>query len=299
MATCPNGFSRLLAALEREPSLTSISAVPNQRHIFPIMELPAELRIHIYSYALAEGSVKIVQRIDKVASQQAKASFYEKFREDRASKRECPVMSRYLTAEIARPSKRRKRYPSYGTHYTAAILQVNQEMYRETLPLLYGQNQFVFKSFTCLSAFCMDIGPGRRFLTNVELQQLGPYDLRFDMSIMQDASRLRRLRVNQTDHCNWIRPVAYMAVSKIMLPLHRRTSTCTCSTTDVCTCATLAARTRLVNVLKMDVKPSRMRDWDREVECDTDASTLRHAILRTWEERIAEQKVANQARESA
>ncbi|RMZ71224.1 short-chain dehydrogenase reductase sdr [Pyrenophora seminiperda CCB06] len=108
-----------------------------KREIFPFMQLPAELRNMIYTYALTDGlGIYLIG----------------------------------ITKDNRRNTQRVSAKPYMMTPLVPSLLAVNKQIYREGIDILYD-NEFFFANGFALYAFMINLGPtGAKHIKKITLQ---------------------------------------------------------------------------------------------------------------------------------
>ncbi|KAK5172625.1 uncharacterized protein LTR77_002745 [Saxophila tyrrhenica] len=271
------------------------SEAPAQHHPSAFEELPQAVRQIIIKFVLvAHGDIKISHRIDKAATETIVKAFDISKKRGTASRQQRPDKRYYLTAEVT--GLRKKKLQSYSSLHNPAIIFLSKSIHSEAAQVLYGNNSFRFISPEALTRFAAVAKHGAHFLKSVSVEGVNLWSTSFvKLHALEHAAGLRRLHIkvlDQTGTIHSIKEAANTQLDKILLPLHRRATNCSCSTEHICTCVTVEERERYVDTiaLHMGNSPFHCPNGEGHRELDSkdeeDASMLRKAILGSWKRRI-------------
>ncbi|PSN60926.1 hypothetical protein BS50DRAFT_445191, partial [Corynespora cassiicola Philippines] len=107
-----------------------------KKHVFPFMELPAELRVNIYRMALQRDEPLLLHLQRTVEQEDAKGGV-----SDRSSRPRTSTMSRnlnsrdHLISDVSDASQK--------DHINPALLRTCRQVYKEARQVLYSDNEFV------------------------------------------------------------------------------------------------------------------------------------------------------------
>jgi hypothetical protein len=135
--------SLILTVDNQKRKAKTVSRPLPKRNIFPFMELPAEIRNMIYTYALTDSSGINLQ-----------ATFKHKRRTVERISAECQEkLSGYMKMSDAVRAEVEEPMP-----LAPSLLAVSKQIHSEGLDILYG-NEFIFADSFALYAFLINVGP--------------------------------------------------------------------------------------------------------------------------------------------
>lgn len=119
---------------------------------FRFLDLPSELRNHVYSILLEEDG-PISMWSHKILNE---------------ARRPVRYSYRYTDGKVKRDGSNGKRVNS--EHSSAAILGVSKQVHAEAASILYGSNSFTFAGIKELQPFLARTASMRKYLTHVQLR---------------------------------------------------------------------------------------------------------------------------------
>ncbi len=131
---------------------------------------------------------------------------------------------------------------------------------------------------------------GRKLLVDIALINYSLLDFAFHLEGLQDASRLRyiRLKNKSSTHTQATPSLSDMASGvfrAVLRPLHTRGLACTCGKPGRCALITSAELERLMGLVQLDLSSGVLKFNDgveRPFDMQRDAAALKKEILKYW-----------------
>ena len=265
--------------------------------VFPLEDLPLELRNEIYKHSLViNGYVNVFLELDHEAM---KADFQEQT-ERVGLKGTIRVKQQYITR--FRPMidhMDEKPGLNFKDLCSPTILRVSRNTYNEALPILYQLNKFRFTKPIALQRFAALIGAKMGLLTDVEVESF-PLDAEeYHVAIkepLRHATKLHRLALTLSSPISrpyHLQDVANQLVCLINAPRleQEHSGTCAYSMTSVCTCISSNEQKRRINMLDLQPCARSSFTFDDKETIRTEFSSdiqgwIRDELLRVWNDKI-------------
>ncbi|KAK0946517.1 hypothetical protein LTR29_001985 [Friedmanniomyces endolithicus] len=223
---------------------SSTAGLVQSKHAFPFDKLPPELRNKIYRLVLvtAEGPIEIIGRINvkhRDLSRQPCSCYRRTLFECSRCKGLAETEAYDFEAKtLAIGGKKSRRKPLMKKAYGGGVLSINRQAHQEAAAILYGENVFVFSSYSVFQRFSNKIGRKIALLRDIEIMNLPPRSGADFFSTFPTDCTLQRLKI-------WASSALFIgpnSVLKLLLPLIAKSGTqgCRCEsmTNGTCFCRT-------------------------------------------------------------
>ncbi|KAK3653545.1 hypothetical protein LTR22_011219 [Elasticomyces elasticus] len=184
------------AAKVKKPRAKKTSAAKTRnRNVFPLMELPAELRKQIYRTVFAEDGIIEVTKVTNKAHDNTMPSL--SFCSCKKSKCLLCRMGHIVTWNLpmAKSMTIKKRKGRLQNVDGAAILRLDKATHNEAAAVLYGDIRFRFLNPQAFELFCFKTGEHSARLRNVEIKKWSVYTSRHYFRVVDPDSKFLRFKI--------------------------------------------------------------------------------------------------------
>lgn len=236
----PNDMKSLIARIEADSGM-------NSKDVFRFQDLPAELRIYIYEFALtADRPLRISYHRDNKATQAAWDRYYAALGNRKRKSGLHKLSTVYsITASPAKDGTSKKKPISFAQFCAPALLRASKAIHSEAHPVLYASNRFVFETTSALLRFAKSTSSAMSMLTKVEVRSVSDVDAQLLVPALQAKKITRVVITFKERHVTWIKGAARnlgIALQKCALvesfhrsdcEFHEKKETCNCDLSEL------------------------------------------------------------------